>query len=213
MRTAKDFTVNITLIAACDLNFAIGFENHLLFKHKEDMRSFRTTTTGHIVIMGRKTFESLGSKPLPKRHNIVVSTTLPFQPPSYYDEEGNTSLEVVDSLEEALRKAEVAQTVLNQFEGPDRQVFVIGGEQLYRAVYPRAQQIILSTIRTRVEHADAFFPSSFLIGDDQILWEKVSVDSFDDPKDPNDTTFIPWDRLFYRRSPMSAVKKENHRVH
>lgn len=199
MRITKDFTVDITLIAACDLNFAIGFENHLLFKHKEDMRSFRRTTAGHVVVMGRKTFESMGSNPLTKRHNIVLSRTLPSQLPHFPTHDEATSLEVVNTLEEALRKAEVAKNVLQQYMEPDCQVFVIGGEQLYRAFYPAAQKIILSTIRRHVEQADAWFPSDFLTGADQPLWEKVSVEQHDDPKDPSDKTFIPWDRLVYRR--------------
>ena len=67
------------LIAEVDQNFAIGNSGNLLFKIPEDLKLFKRLTIGHIVLMGRKTFESLGCKPLPDRVNIVISTTKKYE--------------------------------------------------------------------------------------------------------------------------------------
>ena len=67
------------LIAAVDKNLALGSSENLLFKIPEDLKLFKRLTTGHVVLMGRKTFESLGCKPLPDRVNIVISTTKKYE--------------------------------------------------------------------------------------------------------------------------------------
>ena len=100
----------VSIIVAIAQNGTIGDKNSLLWHIKEDMRFFRTTTSGHAVVMGRKTFESLGSKPLPKRTIIVITRQ---------DVEFEGAL-TAHSLEEAIRLAE-----------GDEEIFIIGGAQIY----------------------------------------------------------------------------------
>lgn len=126
----------VSIIVAIAQNGTIGDKNSLLWHIKEDMRFFRTTTSGHAVIMGRKTFESLGSKPLPKRTNIVITR----QDVMF---EGALT---AHSLEEAIRMAD-----------GDEEIFVIGGAQIYAEALKVADRLYI----TRVEHdyeGDTSFP-------------------------------------------------------
>ena len=129
----------LSLIAAVAKNRAIGKDNKLLWHLPEDMRHFRETTRGKAVIMGRKTWESLPDsfRPLPGRHNIVVSRNPAYQAP------GAT---LAASLEEALLK-----------ECKDEETFVIGGEELYRQAMPVAQKLYLTEINQDFD-GDAYFP-------------------------------------------------------
>ena len=126
----------VSIIVAIAQNGTIGDKNSLLWHIKEDMRFFRTTTSGHAVIMGRKTFESLGSRPLPKRTNIVITRQdVVF--------EGALT---AHSLEEAIRMAD-----------GDEEIFVIGGAQIYAEALKVADRLYI----TRVEHdyeGDTSFP-------------------------------------------------------
>lgn len=126
----------VSIIVAIAQNGTIGDKNSLLWHIKEDMRFFRTTTSCHAVIMGRKTFESLGSKPLPKRTNIVITR----QDVMF---EGALT---AHSLEEAIRMA-----------AGDEEIFVIGGAQIYAEALKVADRLYI----TRVEHdyeGDTSFP-------------------------------------------------------
>ena len=140
----------LSLIAAVAKNRVIGNNNQLLWHLPEDMRHFRETTRGKPVIMGRKTWESLPDsfRPLPGRLNIVVSRNPAYQAP------GAT---LAGSLEEAIRCAENA-----------REMFVIGGEELYRQALPLADQLYLTEIEKDFE-GDAAFPE-VLPG----TWQEVS---------------------------------------
>ena len=140
----------ISLIAAVARNRVIGKDNQLLWHLPEDMRHFRETTSGKPVIMGRKTWESLPDsfRPLPGRHNIVVSRNPAYQVPG-------ATLAV--SLEEAARQA-----------GEAGEVFVIGGEQLYKQALPLASRLYLTEIEESFD-GDAFFPEVLLKD-----WEEVS---------------------------------------
>lgn len=125
----------ISIIVAVAKNGVIGDKNSLLWHITEDMRFFRQTTSGHPVIMGRKTYESLG-RPLPNRTNVVISRTIS-------NIEGCT---VVRSLEEAVA----------MFPS-DEEVFIIGGAQIYALALKIADRFYL----TRVEHeyeGDTSFP-------------------------------------------------------
>ncbi len=112
----------VSIIVAIAQNGTIGDKNSLLWHIKEDMRFFRTTTSGHPVIMGRKTFESLGSKPLPKRTNIVITRA---------DREFEGAL-TAHSLEEAIRMA-----------GADEEIFIMGGAQIYREALSVADRMYI----------------------------------------------------------------------
>lgn len=143
----------ITLIAAISINKAIGKEGNLLWHLPKDFEHFRKSTMGHVIIMGRKTFESL-PKLLPKRKHIIVSKNMDYQPKECI---------VCHSLDEALEKA------LEIDENP----FVIGGGQIYKATMPLAQKIVLTRVEAIFENADTFFPEI-----DERIWQKVSEKNF-----------------------------------
>ena len=142
----------VSIIVAIAQNGTIGDKNALLWHIKEDMRFFRTTTSGHAVVMGRKTFESLGSRPLPKRTNLVITRQdIAF-------EGALTS----HSLEEAIRMAD-----------GDEEVFIIGGAQIYREALRVADRMYI----TRVMHdyeGDTSFPEI-----DFSEWKLVSEEYHD----------------------------------
>lgn len=140
----------ISIIVAVAENGVIGDKNQLLWHISEDLKHFKTVTTGHPVVMGRKTFESLG-RPLPARTNVVVSR-------QGLKIEGCT---VVPSLEDALELFPV-----------EEEVFVIGGAQIYEQALPVAEKLYL----TRVFHSyegDTRFPEW-----DESEWRLLSSESF-----------------------------------
>lgn len=135
--------MKISVIAAVGRNWEIGKNNDLLWKIPEDMRHFRETTEGHAVLMGRKTYESIG-KPLPNRRNYVLTGN----GGSIFA--GNWNL--VGSIEDALENAE--KTLVQH-------MFVIGGGQVYRDVIERgiAHEVLLTRIDDEDPEADTFFPN------------------------------------------------------
>ena len=126
----------VSIIVAIAQNGTIGDKNALLWHIKEDMRFFRTTTSGHPVIMGRKTFESLGSKPLPKRTNIVITRA---------DREFEGAL-TAHSLVEAIRMA-----------GEDEEIFIMGGAQIYREALSVVDRMYITHVERDYE-GDTVFP-------------------------------------------------------
>ena len=126
----------IALIAAMAENGVIGRENRLPWRLPADLRRFKSVTMGKPVIMGRKTYESIG-KPLPGRSNIVVTRDPDYRAPG---------CQVVHSLEQAL-EAGAGHT----------EVMVIGGAELYRQALGRAQRMYLTLVRAEVE-GDTLFP-------------------------------------------------------
>ena len=138
----------VSIIVAIAQNGTIGDKNALLWHIKEDMRFFRTTTSGHPVIMGRKTFESLGSKPLPKRTNIVITRA---------DREFEGAL-TAHSLEEAIRMA-----------GEDEEIFIMGGAQIYREALSVVDRMYITHVECDYE-GDTSFPEV-----DYSQWKLVDV--------------------------------------
>ena len=138
----------VSIIVAIAQNGTIGDKNALLWHIKEDMRFFRTTTSGHPVIMGRKTFESLGSKPLPKRTNIVITRA---------EREFEGAL-TAHSLQEAIRMA-----------GDDEEIFIMGGAQIYREALPVVDRMYI-THGGRDYEGDTVFPEI-----DYSKWKLVDV--------------------------------------
>ena len=128
----------VSIIAAIAENRAIGKGNRLLWDIPEDMQHFRSVTAGHPVIMGQKTYESIGH-PLPKRLNIVLSKNPGFAAP------GCT---VCRSLPEAIELAS---------HHDEREVFIIGGGQVYAQAMPLAQRLYLTVVAGTYE-ADTYFP-------------------------------------------------------
>ena len=139
------------IIVAISDNNAIGRDNALLWHISEDLKFFRRTTLGCPVIMGRKTFESIG-RPLPKRTNIVVSR----------GSEAPEGTLLAHSLEEAFAMAESAS------EASERS-FVIGGGQIYAQALDLADRLIITHVHTIIEDADTFFPQT-----DPLVWKEDS---------------------------------------
>lgn len=126
----------ISIIAAVAENNVIGANNQLIWHISDDLKRFKALTTGHHIIMGRKTFESIG-KPLPKRTNIIVSRN-----PNYKVE----GCIVVPSLEAAI-----------ELSASEAEVFIIGGGELYRQAMSLTKKIYLTKVY-RVFEGDTFFP-------------------------------------------------------
>ncbi len=127
--------MSVSIIAAVGRNYELGKDNDLIWHFKEDMRFFKETTTGHTVIMGRKTFESL-PKALPNRRNIVITSN-----PDYTAE----GAETVSSLEKAL-------------EITDGEAFIIGGGRVYAEAIGLCDKLYLTEIDAVCEDADTYFP-------------------------------------------------------
>ena len=141
----------ISIIVAVAENGIIGDKNALLWNIKEDMRRFRTTTTGHPVVMGRKTFESIG-RPLPKRTNVVITRG---------DGEFEGCL-VAHSIEEAVKMF-----------SPNEEVFIIGGAQIYSQALPLADKLYLTVVHRNYE-GDTSFPEI-----DYSEWQEVAREEFE----------------------------------
>ena len=142
----------MNLIVAADRNWAIGKNNKLLVSIPSDMKFFRETTKGNIVVMGRKTLESFPQgQPLKNRVNIVISGNM------NYEVKGAV---VVHSVKEALEEC-------RKYDG---EVYVIGGESIYRAMLPYCKKALV----TKIDHAyeaDTYFPNL----DEDPEWELTGV--------------------------------------
>ena len=146
--------MNMISIIACISkdNRAIGYQNRLLYHLPSDMVRFRELTTGHTIVMGRKTFESLPNGALPHRRNIVVSKSL----------KEIDGAEVYPSLEEALRAAQgdtLPAPKENTGIASPEEIFIIGGESIYRQALPAARKLYLTLVDKKPEQADTFFPA------------------------------------------------------
>ena len=127
----------MNIIAAADKNWGIGNKGNLLTHIKEDMKFFKEHTTGNTIIMGRKTLESLpGSKPLPNRTNVVLTRNCDYNP---------DGVEVFHSIDEFLKSD------INK-----ENVYVIGGESLYRELLPYCDTAYVKKVDATVSNADAF---------------------------------------------------------
>ena len=141
----------VSIIVAIAQNGTIGDKNSLLWHIKEDMRFFRTTTSGHAVIMGRKTFDSIG-RPLPKRTNVVITRNTELQI------EGCT---IVHSLAEAIEMFDSSE-----------EVFIIGGAEIFCQALPLADRIYLTIVGKEYE-GDSSFPEI-----DYSAWRELSREEY-----------------------------------
>lgn len=158
----------VSIIVAIAQNGTIGDKNALLWHIKEDMRFFRTTTSGHAVIMGRKTFESLGSKPLPKRTNIVITRS----------ERSFEGALAAHSLQEAIRMA-----------GDDDEIFIIGGAQIYAEALAVADRMYITRVERDYE-GDTSFPEI-----DYSAWKLTSEQRFERGEEyESPFAFLTYDR-------------------
>lgn len=126
------------MIAAIDRKGGLGFENKLLFRLPDDLKHFKGLTTGHTVLMGRRTFESLPGGALPKRRNVVLTHSAGWKA------EG---VEVYSDLCEALAAC-----------ATDEEVFVIGGASVYEQAMPRAERLLITHVEAEAACADVYFP-------------------------------------------------------
>lgn len=127
----------ISLIAAIGRNFELGKDGKMLWHLPADLKQFSKITSGHTVIMGRKTFESIGSLPLVNRRNIIVTRQYDFRIPD---------AEVANSITEAL---EISKN--------DGEIFILGGQTIYTQTLPVADKLYLTWVYMEFD-ADTFFP-------------------------------------------------------
>lgn len=154
----------ITIIAAIANNNALGKDNQLIWHLPADLRRFKKVTSNHCVIMGRKTYESLG-KPLPNRTNIIITRNPNYQAPGCV---------VVNSLEAAIEAASA-----------DENPFILGGAEIYTQALDYADMLDLTFVHHTFD-ADAFFPEI-----DLDVWEESSrEDHSSDEKNKYDYSFV-----------------------
>lgn len=157
----------LTIIAAVAENMALGKNNDLIWRLPADLKRFKEVTSGHHVIMGRKTFESLGT-PLPNRTTIIISRD------SSYKAEGCI---VVNSLEKAIQAA-----------SSDDNPYILGGGEIYAQALAHADFLDLTLVHHRFEEADTFFPTF-----DSSTWEEVTrEDHKADDKHAYDYSFVSY---------------------
>jgi dihydrofolate reductase len=161
----------ISLIVAASNNHAIGKDNDLLWRLPNDMKFFKQTTWAMPVIMGRKTFESLKGKPLNGRLNIVISRQANFNAAGAL---------VVDSLQKAIDIAE---------ENDYKEVFIIGGGEIYKTAFSMANRIYLTRVETEID-GDTFFPPI-----DENVWKLTMNEAFPiDDKHAYAYRFQKWEK-------------------
>lgn len=156
----------------------IGRAGKIPWHFSEDMRHFKALTTGHAVIMGRKTFDAIG-KPLPNRRNIVVTRTPKAAMLHGLTDPSGGTLEFTYNLHEAIAMARegLAKTEFGSTFDIDPEPRVIGGGEIYAAAMSWATRIYLTEVNVEVEDADSFFPTGVLAD-----FEEVSRRLGDDPK-------------------------------
>ena len=160
----------LTLIAATSINNALGKDNQLVWHLPDDFKRFKSLTSGHYIIMGRKTFESF-PKPLPNRTHVIISRQKNYEVP-----EGCI---VVPSLEKAI-----------EICPKNDEVYIIGGGEIYKQSIDIADKVELTRVHTNVD-ADTFFPEI-----DSEKWEVVFEEHHTkDEKHAFDFTFITYVRV------------------
>jgi dihydrofolate reductase len=163
--------MKISIIAAVSENGAIGKDNKLLWKLSTDMKIFKTLTTGHHVIMGRKTFDSMNGKLLPNRTNVIISRNL-----DYEVEGGETAISVAEALSLANQNGE-------------EEAFIIGGGEIYKIGMYVANTLYITHVHKNIE-GDTYFP--FI---DTNIWELKTKESYTkDEKNECDFDFCVYER-------------------
>lgn len=161
----------ISIIVNIAANNAIGFENKLLYWLPNDMKRFKQLTTGHTIVMGRKTFESLPKGALPNRRNIVISRQKELR---------LENAECFTSLQEALAHC-------NHHE----EIYIIGGASIYEQAIPFADRLLITQVDNVPEKADTFFPTI-----DATIWKITKKESYPaDEKHQYPYCFIDYERM------------------
>jgi dihydrofolate reductase len=143
---------NLAIVVAIGKNREIGADNQLLWHLKDDLKIFKQLTSGHPIIMGRKTYESIG-RPLPNRRNIVISRQM----------EKTEGIEIVNSLDQAIKAIDESETA-----------YIIGGGQIYQSSLEVADKLYITFVDGSFAHAEIFFPVV-----DFNQWKEISRVHFD----------------------------------
>ena len=146
----------LSIISAIGKNNEIGQKNALLWNLPADMKHFKETTSGHSVIMGQKTFESIG-RPLPNRRNIILTKDTNFN---------HEEIEIVYSTDELIK-------LLDETTNKDDESFIIGGGQIYKLFIYIADKLYITHVDESFPDADTFFPEI-----DVTKWEKVKSENY-----------------------------------
>lgn len=158
----------LSIVVAISENNVIGKDNKLVWNLPEDLKRFKQLTTGHTIIMGRKTFESIG-RVLPNRKHIVIT-----RDESYRVDDEN--VEIINNIED-----------LDKYIDLDEEFFVIGGAIIYRQLMPKVNKMYITKIHQKFQ-GDAYFP---IINEDE--WKIVErTNGIKDEKNPYDYEFITY---------------------
>ncbi|MEQ1553340.1 MAG: dihydrofolate reductase [Ferruginibacter sp.] len=161
----------VSIIVATSLNNAIGKANAMLWHLPEDFKFFKNTTWGMPIIMGRKTFESIG-KALPGRTNIIITSSKNWQI--------NDTIAVAN-INEAIKTAEATNA---------KEIFITGGGEIYIQAMPKANKIYRTLVHTNID-GDTFFPKI-----DETVWVKTFEKNVAaDEKNVFDMSFQTWERI------------------
>ncbi|OGI86151.1 dihydrofolate reductase [Candidatus Nomurabacteria bacterium RIFCSPLOWO2_01_FULL_39_17] len=161
----------ISIIAAIGKNNELGKNNSLVWNMPADMQYFRNKTKGHTVIMGRKTFESIG-RPMPNRKNIIITRDENYL---------HHGIDAVHSLDEALKLASEKEA----------EIFIIGGAEIYRQSMNLADRLYITHIEAEDKDADTFFPEII-----PVVWNKISREEHKkDKENPFDYIFSVYEKI------------------
>lgn len=167
---SKNTRIVVKIIVAFDENRVIGKDNTLIWHLPADLQRFKTLTTGNVILMGRKTYESIG-RPLPNRTTIVISRQIDLH---------IEGVIVVHSVEEAILKAKSISR---------EDIFIVGGAEIYQLCMPLADQILLTQLHDVFE-GDAFFPEI-----SPEMWEVTEKErGITDEKNPFQYSFITYQK-------------------
>lgn len=150
----------VSAIVCVDKNWGIGYQGELLINIPEDMRFFRDKTKNNIVIMGRKTYDSLPSKPLPYRTNVVITSKI--DKPCEIDEKG-TWFVTMDFIKSVLYSH-------NSFPESQINCYVIGGGQVYKELLPYCNQAYVTKVKRTYNDVDTYFPNI----DKSVEWKMMN---------------------------------------
>lgn len=160
----------ISLLVAMDKNQLIGKDNDLPWRLPADLAYFKRVTMGHPIIMGRKTYDSIG-RPLPGRENIIVTRD------TSYKAEG---CKVIHSIEEIVK--------MNQ--QTDQELFVIGGAEIFKEILPHSDRLYITEINEGFD-GDTYFPTF-----DKAKWKVISKEQgIKNEKNPYDYTFLVYEKI------------------
>lgn len=160
----------ISLLLAMDKNQLIGKDNDLPWRLPADLAYFKRVTMGHPIIMGRKTYDSIG-RPLPGRENIIITRD------TTYKAEG---CKVIHSIDEIVKMSEET----------DQELFVIGGAEIFKEILPHSDRLYITEIEEEFE-GDTYFPVF-----NKIEWKVISKEKgIKDEKNPYEYTFLVYEKI------------------